>query len=155
MEKLGEVLNRVFNQELPHGARKGDPILRAWPKLVGPFLARRSWPVSLRKGVLMVRVAGPLWMQELQFQKSELLEKIGEEVGRERVRDIRFTTRGARSFALSRTMGSSAEELVPPRSFSEDERAWMDQVLATVRDPALRPLLNRIMEYHLRNPRRR
>ncbi|MGQ9858672.1 MAG: DUF721 domain-containing protein [Thermodesulfobacteriota bacterium] len=155
MEKLGEVLNRVFNQELLHGARKWDPILRVWPKVVGPFLARRCWPVSLRKGVLMVRVAGPLWMQELQLQKSELLERIGEEVGRERVRDIRFTTRGARSFALSRTMGSSVEELVPPRSFSDEERAWTDQVLGTVRDPALRPLLKRIMEHRLRDPRKR
>lgn len=154
MERLGEILARVLSQEKLQREYKHGPVFQLWSQLVGPWLAQRCWPVSIRKGVLLVRVAGPLWMQELQLQKAELLERIAALVGPDRVLDIRFTTRGAKSSALRRARGLSGGEVLPPRPLSDEERAWVDEVSGPVQDPALRSVLRRILERHLRDPRK-
>ena len=62
-----------------------------WPQIVGADIARHAQPVSLRKGLLVVAVDHPVWLQELsRYHKPLLLQKVHERVGRSAVRDIVF-----------------------------------------------------------------
>jgi predicted nucleic acid-binding Zn ribbon protein len=62
-----------------------------WPQIVGADIARHAQPVSLRKGLLIVAVDHPVWLQELsRYHKSLLLQKVHERLGKNTVRDIVF-----------------------------------------------------------------
>ena len=62
-----------------------------WPHIVGADIARHAQPVSLRKGLLIVAVDHPVWLQELsRYHKSLLLQKVHERLGKNTVRDIVF-----------------------------------------------------------------
>lgn len=149
MESLGDILARVMERDALERKFRHAAVFRGWSRIVGPFLARRCWPVSVRKGVLLVRAAGPLWMQELQFQKTELLRKVAEAVGPGRIEDIRFTLRGART-AASRRAAACPGEPFQEKTLSPEETRWVEQTAGEIGDPALRSSLKRILERHLK-----
>ena len=64
----------------------------AWAAAVDSRLAGSSRPGNVRRGVLEVTVKNSIVMQELTFQKRQILKKMNEEVaGDDRsIRDIRF-----------------------------------------------------------------
>jgi predicted nucleic acid-binding Zn ribbon protein len=64
------------------------PIWAEWNATVGPTIAAHARPAQLRRGVLVVSVDGPEWMQELQFVKRELCTKLNARLGSAVVRDV-------------------------------------------------------------------
>ena len=86
--RVGEVLRAVL-QRLPEAQRLADHALWAhWDAVVGPTVARHARPARLRRGVLVVAVDSPAWMQELQFLKHELRDRLNARLGRPVVRDV-------------------------------------------------------------------
>ncbi|MFL6528344.1 MAG: DciA family protein [Chthoniobacterales bacterium] len=66
-------------------------IIEAWSKIVGDFIAAHSTPMSLRDGLLIVRVLQPSLHYELEtISKSEVLRKLKQRFGAKVIRDIRF-----------------------------------------------------------------
>jgi len=65
-------------------------ILGAWNEIVGESVAAHSQPHSIRNRILFIDVAHPTWMQQLQFLKPTLLEKINTFLGESLIQDIRF-----------------------------------------------------------------
>lgn len=65
-------------------------ILGAWSEIVGESVAAHSQPHSIRNRILFVDVAHPTWMQQLQFLKPTLLEKVNTFLGESLIQDIRF-----------------------------------------------------------------
>lgn len=63
---------------------------RQWEDVVGPSIARNARPEAIKGGLLLVNVTSAPWMQQLQFLKAELIEKVNESFGREVVNEIRF-----------------------------------------------------------------
>ena len=64
------------------------PIWAEWTAVVGPTIAAHAKPARLRRGVLVVSVDGPEWMQELQFVKRELCAKLNARLGSAVVREV-------------------------------------------------------------------
>jgi len=65
-------------------------LAKAWPQVVGEFLASRTAPGPLRGGVLTVTVESHVLAQELAFSKPALLARIREIAGGGLVSDLRF-----------------------------------------------------------------
>ncbi len=66
-------------------------VIEAWTGMVGSFIAAHSAPVSLREGVLYVRVLQPALHYQLeQISKPEILRKLKQRFGAKVVRDVRF-----------------------------------------------------------------
>jgi len=63
-----------------------------WRDEVGELIARRAQPERVRNGILFVTVATHSWMQELQFQKEEIRERLNIRLGAELIRDIFFVS---------------------------------------------------------------
>ena len=59
-----------------------------WPKAVGPQIAAHTQPARIRDGVLEVKVAHPVWMQQLQLLKPRILARLAEELGPDVIREI-------------------------------------------------------------------
>ena len=59
-----------------------------WGEVVGTELARRTEPLRIEEGKLVIRVDGSAWMQELQFLKDEIRERLNARAGAALVREI-------------------------------------------------------------------
>jgi predicted nucleic acid-binding Zn ribbon protein len=64
------------------------PIWAEWAATVGPIIAAHARPAQLRRGVLVVAVDGPEWMQELQYVKRDVCAKLNARLGSTVVRDV-------------------------------------------------------------------
>jgi len=69
---------------------KSYSIWGAWKEIVGESVALQTQPRSIRNRILFIDVSHPTWMQQLQFLKPTLLEKINNFLGEPHIQDIRF-----------------------------------------------------------------
>jgi predicted nucleic acid-binding Zn ribbon protein len=84
---LPKVMQRLGLKERLHESE----VIEAWAQIVGDFIAAHSAPVSLREGVLYVRVLQPaLHYQFEQISKADILRKLKERFGAKIIRDVRF-----------------------------------------------------------------
>jgi hypothetical protein len=61
-----------------------------WEEAVGEALARKAYPTKIQNGKLFVIVSNSVMMQELQFAKAMLRERLNKKLGAFVVRDIMF-----------------------------------------------------------------
>ena len=86
--RLGDVLRAALDR-LPLATPLADyAIWTHWDAVVGPTIARHAQPLRLRRGILSIEVDGSAWMQEIQFLKHDLRERLNARVGRRAVRDV-------------------------------------------------------------------
>ncbi len=116
-------------------------ILGAWSNIVGESVAAHSQPHSIRNRILFIDVSHPTWMQQLQFLKPTLLEKVNTFLGESLIQDIRFK------------LGKILSNVSPPsRTLSmEDEsldRATLDRIeslLQEIDDEGVRKSLRQVL----------
>lgn len=66
-------------------------VIEAWKQIVGEFIAAHSAPISLREGVLFVRVLQPVLHYQFEtISKAEILRKLKRRFGAKTVRALRF-----------------------------------------------------------------
>jgi len=65
-------------------------IFSAWKEIVGEAIAQQTQPRTIRNRILFMDVSHSTWMQQLQFLKPTLLEKINGFLGEPLIEDIRF-----------------------------------------------------------------
>ncbi len=66
-----------------------EEIQRLWEKAAGKFAGRRSKPVSLKKGRLVVTVADSSLLYDLTLRKREILEGLVKEL-KDKIQDIQY-----------------------------------------------------------------
>jgi predicted nucleic acid-binding Zn ribbon protein len=87
----GDLLPKLMQQLGLSERLRESEVIDAWKAIVGEFIAAHSSPVSLRGGVLSVRVLQPaLHYQFEQISKAEILRKLKQRFGGKIIRDIRF-----------------------------------------------------------------
>ena len=90
MKSIKTVLNTyLFKTGLDVGVNQQQAV-NLWPIVVGKKIAENTTIQDVKHGVLIVRVDSPVWAQELQFQKKEVLFKINKTLGKKTIKDIRF-----------------------------------------------------------------
>lgn len=63
----------------------------AWREVAGEFVAKHTEPVSLRDGLLTLRVLQPSMRFHLEQSRGELRTRLQSRLGRKTVRDVRLT----------------------------------------------------------------
>ncbi len=69
---------------------KSYSIWGAWKEIVGESVALQTQPRVIRNRILFIDVSHPTWIQQLQFLKATLLEKVNAFLGEPHIQDIRF-----------------------------------------------------------------
>ena len=69
---------------------KTHSIWSAWKEIAGESVALQTQPRSIRNRILFIDVSHPTWIQQLQFLKPVLLEKVNGFLGESHIQDIRF-----------------------------------------------------------------
>jgi hypothetical protein len=70
--------------------------LEKWAQAVGPQIAASSKAEDVHDGVLFVSCKSSTWSSELTLHKLDIVKKLNAAVGKEVIKDIRFTARGFR-----------------------------------------------------------
>ena len=129
VDVLGDVLKRVD----PEQQMRVYSIWNFWGEEVGELIARRAQPSHFRNGILFVTVATQSWMQELQFMKEKIRERLNARLGVELVRDI---------FFVSGKIDDAPQ--AAPRETRPAGRALVS--LPPIADPALANAFTRVVE---------
>ena len=72
-----------FNPEDAH-------LWQVWDKVVGDAIAKNARPSWIKDRRLRVEVTNPIWLQELEFVKEDIRERLNKRLGREAVERIEF-----------------------------------------------------------------
>ncbi len=151
-EMLGEILQKILKKKnIPH-TRTDPRLLDLWTRSVGPRIAARTFPDTIKRGTLYVRVAAPVWLHQLQFLKEEILHKINELAGNDAVRSLFFSI----GEIPAPPPGASPPPATPALpSLGGRDRNMMRESLDTVRDLELREILERVMAREINRRRER
>lgn len=82
-----EVLPKLMQQFCLRERLHETEVIDAWKQIVGDFIAAHSAPLSLREGVLLVRVLRPaLHCQFETISRAEILRKLKQRFGGKTIR---------------------------------------------------------------------
>ena len=87
---IGSILEKTLKALEIDVPLKTYSIWSAWGDIVGESVALHTQPRSIRNRILFIDVSHPTWIQQLQFLKPTLLEKINDFLGEPHIQDIRF-----------------------------------------------------------------
>ena len=142
-ETIGEILRKILKKKnIPYSATDRR-LLDLWTRAVGPQIAARTLPETLKRGTLYIRVSAPVWLHQLQFLKEEILRKFNELSGKEEIRSLFFSIGEIQSHHPGAADLPSAVPVLAP--LRKRDREMMRESLDAVRDPELREILKRVM----------
>ncbi len=67
-----------------------EEIRSTWRKITDDFIASHTEPVSLKKGVLCLRVVQPSMRHHLMQMQGQLKKKLQEKLGEKKIRDLKI-----------------------------------------------------------------
>jgi len=89
-EKIQDILDRTLQQLGLAERMKEADVVRRFGEIVGGDIAARAEGVSIREGKLVVKVASPVWRQELNYSKQEIIDALNRALNDNIVTDIHF-----------------------------------------------------------------
>lgn len=93
---VGDVVTRVLGDLGLDGVARAHRIGAIWAEAVGEPVAAHCRPLGLRGDVLELEVDSPVWSQQLQLRKPEILSALTRMLGKEAPRELRFQVGYAR-----------------------------------------------------------
>ena len=88
-------IRQIIDVIMDKSARKTEILaMRAaalWPDVVGPGVNRFTLRRYVKNGVMYVRLSSGALKQELSFQRQEIINAINRILGKEVLREIRFS----------------------------------------------------------------
>jgi hypothetical protein len=139
------------------GNKKGKPWKRnlkryglwtKWNELVGPTIAQHAQPHSWQRNVLVVSVRHSTWMNELQYFREEIMEKIRESFPDTKITGIRFQLGRPDEIKHEEKPAPKNEEINLPE-LSKSEKEFASDTVRPLDDEATRETVRRLIEKDL------
>jgi hypothetical protein len=142
-EIIGEILRKFLKKRnIAHNVTDRR-LINLWTRAVGPQIAARTLPETVKRGTLYVRVSAPVWLHQLQFLKEEILGKVNELSEKEEIRNLFFSIGEIPPPPLG--AADPLQAIPVPKPLRKRDREMMRESLDAVRDPELRGILERVM----------
>jgi len=87
---IGSILNDVLKTLRPEADSGLVQVWQLWDDVVGRPIAENARPAAFKGKLLLVHVASSPWVHQLQFLKSEIIEKLNAALGQNLIEDIKF-----------------------------------------------------------------
>ena len=123
-------------------------IWRLWPEVVGPAIASRAQPLRIINRVLTVAVSSGPWMQELNFLKGMIREKLNSRLGSEVVTEIALKSGKVASF-----IEIPDTDPLPQKPLTARQLELINQQAAQIADVETREAFSELMKASLANSR--
>ena len=119
-------------------------LYRLWNEAVGEQIARNASPVLVRGDVLHVNVSSSVWVQQLQFLRDTMLEKINANLSGRKIKNIRFKI-GPLPAAPPQ------HDAAPLPELDDNEKLATQAESAHISDPELREAFQDFMAAYLKS----
>lgn len=143
LQRLAKILEECFQREGLKEKVREQKVLDAWGSLVGRGVAEVSRPLRVRNRVMHVQVTNSVWLQELQFHKKLIKEKVNGFAGEDFIRDLRFILGGATETRCEEENEECTEEK-RRRDITSEERGRINEEISRIHDPELKEVLFRV-----------
>lgn len=125
----------------------------AWNNAVGPIIAGNTRVHKIKGDTLFIKVSTSTWMQQLQFMKHEILEKIKSSMGNQTINNIYFSIGDIHATVPKK------EQQVPPGDnqhiIKDRDKKIIEKSIESLGDEELRTILKRVMTKEIINRRSR
>lgn len=135
---LHTIIGSVFKQLDRAPQREQLRIWDIWEEAVGPRIAERAQPETLRNAVLVVGVSSSVWMQELSFLKQKILDRLQQKLAPGMIKDIRF------KLGDCKRAGAGGHGSEPLPELSAEEKEKIARQTGSIEDPELRESLRNL-----------
>jgi len=150
IERLGIVLEQSLKRFDLSSRLSEYGVWPIWNNVVGPTVARNAQPEKIRNGILFVKVTSPVWMQQLQYMKDLIVEKLNQRLGNARVKKIFFVVGHiqAENETQEEPQGTGKEAPVEKTELNPE-------FLDSVQDPEIRKAFNTLLHSYARRIKKR
>ena len=87
---IGSILNDVLKTLRPEADGGLVQVWQLWDDVVGRAIAENARPAAFKGKLLLVHVASSPWIHQLQFLKTEIIQKLNAALGQDLIEDIKF-----------------------------------------------------------------
>ena len=145
LERLGAVLSQSLKR-LDLTPRLDEyGVWPIWNEVVGKTIARNAQPEKIRNGTLFVKVTSPVWMQQLQFMKEMIVDKINLRLKSAAVKNLFFMVGHIDTVELD--LPTEPQQSQNPESPEIDVN---EEFLESIGDPAIRAAFKRLLKSYSR-----
>ena len=90
MEHIASALKQLIKKQGMETEINQQKAANVWGEVVGKKINEHTEPIDVRFGVLTVKTSSPVWRQELQFQKKNIVDSINKKLKKTTIKDVRF-----------------------------------------------------------------
>jgi hypothetical protein len=119
-------------------------IWRVWDETVGRQIATKARPSRFQDGVLTVTVNSAPWMQQLNFMKRDITQRLNERLGKELVREIYLKAGRPAAAEQPRETNKPVK-----RALSAEEEESIAAAVGAIDDPELRRVFADLLAKHV------
>jgi predicted nucleic acid-binding Zn ribbon protein len=87
---IGSVIDTVLNTYRRDADSSLVKVWQTWDSVVGDVVAQNARPAAFKGRTLLVHVASSTWIHQLQFLKTEIMDKLNQALDRQLVQDLKF-----------------------------------------------------------------
>lgn len=120
-------------------------IVATWGEIVGPEVAAKCRPTSLKAGVLRVRTDSPAWASEFRYLTAEVIRRINGQFGREVVKEVKPWVGPTVKENRSKRAGSPAGPSPTPAGLAPGVLADVDAVAEKIGDEKVAAALRKAL----------
>jgi hypothetical protein len=144
-ERLGDLLQQSLSRLELAPQLEAYGIWPVWNEVVGKPVARNAQPEKIRSGTLFVKVSSPVWMQQLQFMKDLIAEKLNQRLRAEVVKNIFFFVGPIASSDIG-----AEPEAEPIKEPAHGSASIDEQFLDSLQDPEIRQAFKKLLRSYAR-----
>lgn len=89
-EPIGDLVGQLLRKYRQASDHKLTKLWDIWESAVGGPIAENTRPAAFKGSILIIYVTSSTWMQQLQFLKKDLIEKVNAALGEDLVEEIKF-----------------------------------------------------------------
>ncbi len=137
---VSSILSSSFASLGINAKLKEHKVKKIWAECVGESISKRSKPAKLIGATLYCAVSSSPWMNELNYQKNEIMTRLNEKLGEKAVSSIVFKVGPVTS------PSPAAAPPKPPRALTNEELDFIDKSAGIIKDGSLKALVKRVMK---------
>jgi predicted nucleic acid-binding Zn ribbon protein len=149
IERLGQVLHKSLKRLALSTRLDEYGVWPIWNDVVGPTIAHNAQPERIRNGTLFIKVTSPVWMQQLQYMKDMIAERLNQRLKRNIVRNIFFVV----GQVNIENVEVESKPAAQPSTAAQDLRV-NEEFLESVPDPEIRQAFKRLLRSYSRRHRK-
>lgn len=88
-QPIGKIINQLIDDYKLRDKLLEVNLPHAWEKLMGAAIAKRTLGLTLKNGILTIRISSAPLKNDLIFEKESIKVRMNEELGGEYVKEVR------------------------------------------------------------------